>query len=437
LVLATQFHRDYVQVTALRQRDGAQLWQSDPLPAGGYLRSGLLVADGLVLVLARTPEGVNEVEAWDTVTRRMRWITSLSPDQMPEPQRLAVSPATGAAPHAALGPATGSATGADLLFVYGYGGSVEALQLGDGRPVWLVPTPREALSAPGQPIPSLSFDGTIAGPSLLYQFAHTVNGATLLARREDDGVVVWSRPSSLSLGVGWFPSPSDPDFLGCVSPPPPNVFDAWTLVAFDGATGALRWQRPRACPDTSQSLPIEEDGVLYYLTDYIPTEERDLTLVALRASDGATLWRASAGGTELGFWALAVDHGVVFAVTIGAWRLAPCAQWWNRFTALCRQRPYLAAYDAATGARYWQVISSDFNGPWQVSVVGGYRGAHDRPTWRRHSSALGRRMEIVLVAWAPSAFLRFHSPSLKWRSASCSAPCGLGSLHPTAGREIG
>jgi outer membrane protein assembly factor BamB len=86
---------------------------------------------------------------------------------------------------------------------------------------------------------------------------------------------------------------------------------------------------------------IESAGILY-----LPGP----TLTAIRVSDGATLWTAPVQAPDLGFTSIVVDSGVVFVAATG---IFPHVYVFCGRPLFCHSQPYIAAYDAATGARYW------------------------------------------------------------------------------------
>jgi outer membrane protein assembly factor BamB len=103
------------------------------------------------------------------------------------------------------------------------------------------------------------------------------------------------------------------------------VDEAATVYALDGATGEERWRATREA-GIRRSAPVVADGRVYL-------GSADGGVLALRASDGATVWRRQVAAPDVGLdGPLAVADGTLYAVDPGG---------------------ILAALDASTGRPRW------------------------------------------------------------------------------------
>ncbi len=121
------------------------------------------------------------------------------------------------------------------------------------------------------------------------------------------------------------------------------TYDA-ELSAFRLSDGQPLWQAPvdpgRAVPGWPCTLVAAADGIVYCTVTVSPAGPRYVALVAVRESDGHTLWQKPDGGPPL------VYQGRVFQPTeMGS------SQGGSHSTAL-------AAYDAADGTSLWEIPTS-------------------------------------------------------------------------------
>lgn len=305
-------------ITAVRLTDGAQLWQRS-LPAT-TIASPLALRGGALIFISYTQGSVSSMRAnaLDLVSHTLRWSRPFSQYEVDY-----------------LYPAF--AASADLLYAAFPGGGVTALRISDGSQAWSA----QPLATPGGETAPLVH--VILGGNALYIFDGLGHIAAL---RPVDGALLWRGPTGLQADA--------PDYLTVTAS---GVYDCSTvstahgastseLVALDPATGAIRWERANGCGANGIRTLIESAGVLYHL---------GATLTALRASDGAALWKASTNTTDLGFTSAQVDSGAVFviATVIFPRDYTVCANWLTGGPLFCHSQNYIAAYSAANGAHYW------------------------------------------------------------------------------------
>jgi outer membrane protein assembly factor BamB len=151
-----------------------------------------------------------------------------------------------------------------------------------------------------------------------------------------------------------------------VSPDGATVFVGGTagrhvaLVAYDAATGALRWlshYQPAGSANGNESLAVSPGGSMVFLTGPFRGSSGPIesATIAYDASTGAQLWaQVASGNTGTGTHELAIspDGSAVF-VTGWLGQGSPT----SAFTTI--------AYSAATGAKLW---ARGYQGPGKVSV---------------------------------------------------------------------
>ena len=316
-------------LVALRLSDGASLWRA-PLPNAQQTPLRMIVAGDLVIALAQTGSSTSstgvisstyELIAIDRLSHATVWRVNL-----PNPPSYSGFGAL--------------ATGSGLLFLGSADGSVRALRLSDGAAAW-----SERISPPAtatQPAASL---GVVARGDALIVYDST---GEVVSLRQRDGATLWGHP---------LPQPSYSYYLQQVTLASDNLyvcgFDTVTharaLMALNPLTGVTRWSRDAAC---DRAAPVESGGYVYLLNP--------MQLTALRASNGALIWQGLPEESDLGYTTLQGDGGAVFAATIIAnYRsIHVCGQWLPPGVSLCHNTQYVAAFNGATGARYWRTSDS-------------------------------------------------------------------------------
>lgn len=311
---------------ALRLSDGAPLWRI-ALSGAQQTPPRVIVAGGLVIALAQTgssPYGSSpsyELIAVDRLSHATAWRVHI-----PNPPNYSGFGAL--------------ATGSGLLFLGSADGSVRALRLSDGAAAW-----SERISPPAtatQPAASL---GVVARDDALIVYDST---GEVVSLRQSDGATLWGHS---------LPQPSYSYYLQQVTLASDNLFvcglDTGThtraLMALNPLTGVTRWSRDAAC---DRAAPVESSGYVYTLD---PTQ-----LTTLQASDGALVWQGLPEERDLGYTTLQGDVSVVFAATtIANYRsIHVCGQWLPPGVSLCHSTQYIAAFNGATGVRYWRTGDS-------------------------------------------------------------------------------
>ncbi|MGH2504375.1 MAG: PQQ-binding-like beta-propeller repeat protein, partial [Ktedonobacterales bacterium] len=316
-------------IVAMRLSDGASLWRRF-LP-GESINSTLVVRGDMLLFISYSQADGFRANALDLASHTLRWSSPLS-----HVAQFNVYPGFTYRAFAASG---------DLLFVGLDDGEVNALRLRDGSLAWS----RAPLPA-AMPQPS----GLALGANQLYVYA---DDGQIAALRPADGAQLWLRPPGLT---PYLPTPdylmaTDTSVYVCVNLTAANGGESWALAALDPATGDIRWERAGTCAvDGLRVLmnSIESAGILY-----LP----GATLTAIRVSDGVTLWKAPIQAPDLGFTSMVVESGVVFAAATVVYPhdYTLCGDWWTGDPLFCHSQTYLAAYDAATGTRYWRADVGD------------------------------------------------------------------------------
>lgn len=314
-------------IVALRLSDGAQLWQRF-LP-GETINSTLVARGDTLLYLSHSQQDGWRANALDLASHTLRWSSPLSHIRQDNVFPGFIYPFV--------------ASGA-LLFIELDDGHVNALRISDGGLAW------SRASLP-------TFAGLALGANHLYIYA---DDGQIAALRPADGALLWRRPPGLT---PYLPLPdnlmaTDTSIYVCVHLTAANGDESWALAALEPASGDIRWERAGTC--SVDGLPllrnaIESAGILY-----LPGP----TLTAIRVSDGATLWKAPVQPVQaydLGFTSMVVDSGVVFvaATVINPHEYILCGDWWTGGPLFCHSQPFIAAYDAATGARYWRADVGD------------------------------------------------------------------------------
>lgn len=299
-------------IAAYRVADGALLWQEAPPVA--YIISPPLVAPGLVIFSAQSRANGDPLVlyALDVATGAVRW-SAYTPGLLASLNQLALV-----------------VSGA-LLVESLTSGAVSAVRLSDGQAVWSRQVTQGAASL-----------SLITSSQLLYAY-DDVSG--VIALRPTDGAIVWrSRETLIPTYSGRWLSFSGAHLYACASSGGASLP---ALIALDPTTGAHRWSYQLACGAVA---PVESAGAVYV------TDAR--SLVALRASDGAVLWRDAIAQPDLSYTSLQVESGVVFAVASVFFPhiFLTCPDWWRTGIFSCHSQPYLAAFDGATGAEYWRRI---------------------------------------------------------------------------------
>lgn len=319
---------DQTQATlmALRLSDGAQLWRV-ALPGAQQTPPRLLVADGLVVVLARTGSSagsglpIYEVIAIDRFSHTLAWRVAFHNPPI-------------------YSGYAGLASGSGLLFLGSQDGFVRALRLSDGGVAWSARiTPASTFQ---QTPPSL---GVVTRGATLIAYDTT---GEVVRLRQSDGATLWGRqlPSAPYAYFQQQVTLTTDTLYACAYDPATHLR---ALTALDPQTGATRWSHDSSCV---YSTPVESGGYVYTL---------NFTLLnTLRADDGALVWRGQPEEVDLGYTTLQSDGGVVFAATTIAniRSISVCGQWFPPGISLCHNTQYVAAFDGATGARYWRTADS-------------------------------------------------------------------------------
>jgi outer membrane protein assembly factor BamB len=287
----------------------ARLWHTTPAPQTPIVSP--LVVRGSALLYISVSQYVYSANALDLTTHALMWSVPVHnyTQDLQYPTFVA---------------------SADDLFLGSGDGVVSAVRLSDGKLAWSHQTP-----TPTEYPPSI---WVALGADLVY--AYDADGH-IFALRQTDGALVWREPAGLK--------PDGPETLTATAT---SVYACGSLpggagpalASLDPATGAIRWQRAGDCRYNSL---VEADGVIYQF---------GAALTAMRASDGAKLWSATTQTNDLGFTSAQVDHGVVFvaATVIYARSFIACGNWWSGGPLFCHSQAFIAAFNGATGARYWQ-----------------------------------------------------------------------------------
>jgi PQQ-like domain len=324
LVGFAQPNQTQATLLAVRLSDGAPLWRM-ALP-GQQTPSQLLVAGGVVIALVRTSVAppAYELRAIDRFSHAVAWRVAI-----PDPSAYSGFDAL--------------ATGAGLLFLGSQDGVVRALRLSDGGAAWSARiTPSNTFP---HTFPSL---GVVARGATLIAYDTT---GEVVSLRQSDGATLWGRQLPRSPGA-YFEQQvtlTSGNLYACAYDPTTTIF---ALAALDPLTGATRWSHDVRGSSCAFSTPVESGGYVYALDSTL--------LTALRVSDGALVWRGQPEGGDLGYTTLQSDGGVVFAATtISNYRsISVCGQWFPPGVSLCHSTQYVAAFDGATGARYWRTTDS-------------------------------------------------------------------------------
>ncbi len=308
-------------ITAIRLSDGARLWQQ-AAPGGDSVAP--LVTRGDALISMSIDNSGFRANALALNTHALKWSTPLN--HFSGENQFAVDQ------HPAF------AASADMLFVGSDDGTVSALRLSDGTLAWT-----HALMSPAD----AAQVWVVVGADLVYAYD---NAGHIFALRQTDGALVWREPAGLKPQDKQTFTATASSLYACGSVASATGATESALASLDPATGAIRWERAAECGFTSL---IESEGVVY---------QAGQTLTAMRASDGAALWSATTQTPDLGFTSVQADHGVVFAATsiTSPHQLTFCARWWSSGTLFCHSSTYLAAFNGATGARYWQTTVGDY-----------------------------------------------------------------------------
>lgn len=313
-------------IVALRLNDGAQLWRRF-LP-GESIHSALIVRGDTLLYISYSQAGGLRVNALDLASHTLRWSSPLSHSAQDNTYPAFMYRAFVAS--------------ADLLFFGSDDGEVNALRLRDGGLAWS----RAPLAPPA--VPQLAL-----GANQLYAYA---DDGQIAALRPEDGAQLWLRPPGLTPYPPDYLMATDTSVYVCVHLTAANGDLSWALAALDPASGDIRWERTGTCVVDGglRALvnSIESAGVLY-----LPGR----ALTAIRVSDGATLWKTPLLAYDLGFTSMVMDSGVIFvaATVVYPHDYTFCGDWWTGGPLFCHSPTYLAAYDAATGARYWRADPGD------------------------------------------------------------------------------
>jgi hypothetical protein len=232
------------------------------------------------------------------------------------------------------------ATGAGLLFLGSQDGVVRALRLSDGGAAWSARiTPSNTFQ---QTPPSL---GVVARGATLIAYDTT---GEVVSLRQSDGATLWGRQLPGSPGA-YFEQQvtlTSSSLYACALD---SATSLRALMALDPQIGATRWSHDSACVFPT---PIESGGYVYTLNSTL--------LNALRVSDGALVWRSQPEEADLGYTTLQSDDSVIFAATtIANYRnFSVCGQWFPPDITFCHDTQYVAAFDGASGARYWRTADS-------------------------------------------------------------------------------
>ena len=314
-------------ITAYRLSDGAQLWRATE-PVAGIVTS-LVVTQRLLIYGAfvtssqpqPTPSAIQPdptyiapppsftLYAVDRSAHTIAWSVQIS-DTLSGWITLAAS--------------------SDMLFVGLGTGVVRALRLSDGALAWR----KQIAQGSGA-------TEVVQSASLLDVI--TTNGI-VTALHPADGGVVWT--TRLPVTFQFYEPQTSLGTLLALCGTPSGAINA--LFALDQLTGATLWQRSIGCEDPSpiglDAAPIAMDGIVYTTANS--------ALLALRASDGATLWSHTTQTDDLGFTSVQVDHGVVFAAAslVNFRSLILC---WQSIP-LCHNPSFIEAFDGRTGAPYWK-----------------------------------------------------------------------------------
>jgi len=314
--------------TAYRMSDGAQLW-SMTSPVSTPYQQPILVTHGLLLFSATSsaasPPGA--IYALDVTTHTLAWSASV-------PEGILVSKAE---PEVAAN--------ADMLFVGTVSSAaqpvigVTALRLSDGATAWSHPVSGLA-QAPTWPSHWLS-----AGPDTVYVADAT---GVVVALRQSDGALAWRSQGAANGQSGMQLTYSGATLYECGWRIADDAGQR-TLFALDPTTGGLRW---RTATGSCGGQLVELGGTLYLA-------EQDL--IAMRASNGAVLWRVSPQNSGESYLSLQVDAGVVIAAaSVTGESHANCAPiFLPGLATQCSYTGYLATYNASTGALYWRKNIND------------------------------------------------------------------------------
>jgi eukaryotic-like serine/threonine-protein kinase len=226
-----------------------------------------------------------------------------------------------------------------------------------------------------------------AGTVVYYQSGPNGTDArvTLFAVDGQTGKSLWQRPMSSTAGFEMQITPAESAVYVATHSFQPDQSSVSHVLALDGATGSVLWQR--TLPGSYYpSVPLLAENTLFLglaVGSSSPTQQ----LVALRPSDGATLWSIQVGATVANAPRLFASSGVIYVQLSNsdfqARRLADGKLLWTSNHSRAIQGLIVAgpdavydlvsfggtaayssatitAYSAQTGAQLWQYVRNDF-----------------------------------------------------------------------------
>lgn len=332
-------------LSALNAQDGKLLWQREI----GLFASDPVIEDGVVYISAVTLAGqktpassalTRSVIALNADSGTIRWQTTIPGDIT----RLALE---GGVVYSIAN---------SLCFDYcSTGGLLTALNASTGTVLWK----QEIKAVYHLSLPQFIKGTLIFGTADYHTATHPIPGGAVLAVNSQDGSVRWMVPAYdassdtppalanglVFVGLATIPDPSHPET------------GTYAVAALSVDSGKVVWHSPT---DTSPSLPVLSDGVLYFTSTVTPCNNSDCYTYfasAWSASDGKRLWRVPLDAPPL---ALRVANGKVYLLMERDKAGGTAAD----------MRFVLEALDTRTGDSAWQTtIQGEANVPPEASLA--------------------------------------------------------------------
>lgn len=316
-------------LSALNAQDGKLLWQKEI----GLFASDPVIEDGVVYISAVTLAD-QKISTSSSLTRS---VIALNADTGTILWQTAIP---GDITRLALEGSVVYSISNSLCFDYcSTGGLLAALNASTGTVLWK----QEINEVYHLSLPQFIEGTLIFGTDDYHTATHPIPGGAVLAVNSQDGSVRWmvpaydassDTPPALANGLV---------FVGLATIPDPYHPEtgAYAVAALNVDSGKVVWQSPT---DTSPSLPVLADGVLYFTSTVTPCNTSTCYTYfasAFSAGDGKRLWRVQLDSPPL---ALRVANGKAYLLMERAKDGGTVAD--SRFV--------LEALDTRTGNSAWQ-----------------------------------------------------------------------------------